>query len=134
MIRSYRYCALALAILSVCVMNGCGDAEDEGPPLNKVSGKVTLDGKPVKKGNISFDNFEKGQGINVEIVNGSYEMQCPAGVFTVSITATEETGEPADETGQKPTREIIPEKFNDNSELKKTVKTGEQTIDFPLKS
>jgi hypothetical protein len=128
-----------IGLLALCVIAiGCGgDSASDLPPTHKVTGNVTLDGKPVAKGEIIFESEQDakegrppGTG---EIKDGKYEANVYAGKTKVKISAQIETG-PKDATGEAPTEESIPAKYNEQTTLEFEVKEGENKKDFDLKS
>ncbi len=50
---------------------GCGDSA----ALSTVEGNVTVDGKPVPKGTVSFSPLNGGQAVTADIVDGKYLAQ-----------------------------------------------------------
>lgn len=81
----------AMLLVTPCV-SGCG-----GDGRVAISGSVTLDGKPVEKGSISFQPEDGiGPGTGAEIKGGCYEITGAAaatpGRKKVSITAVRKTG------------------------------------------
>lgn len=70
-----RLCLAGLVLLSL-VSSGCSSS-DEGPTKYQLSGKVTFQGKPVPKGQITFapDNASgnRGPGSGAAIVDGRFE-------------------------------------------------------------
>lgn len=113
------------------------------PDLGKVTGKVTLDGKPVAGANIQFYPAEGGRASNaVSKDDGSYTLiykgdyqGAKIGKHIVSVSTREDSeGEPGDE-GYKPGREEeIPEKYHGESELEFEVKAGSNEINLDLKT
>jgi hypothetical protein len=121
---------------------GCGRVD--GPQLATVSGTVTLDGKPVPQVNITFVPETQGgsPSFGSTDANGKYTLlfsQDRAGAMLgkhrVEIEAQEpevgDDGEPI-----APAAEVvpIPVKFSQPGALSAEVKSGNNTIDFPLKS
>ena len=119
---------------------GCGGS---GPPLGKVTGQVTLDGQPLDRALVQFAPDAGGRGsFATTDEEGRYELIFTAdskgavvGKHTVTITTAseEEYNEDTDET--TPAREeILPARYHENTELTADVKSGGNTIDFPLES
>jgi hypothetical protein len=115
-------------------MAGCGD---DGLQLGEVSGKVTLDGKPVPNAFISFDPQFKGRPSSAMTdANGSYELRfnptrwgALVGDHQVRISTEDATPD------DKLIPELIPQAYRGtNGFIPVTVKSGENTIDFELKS
>jgi hypothetical protein len=113
---------------------------DNGPSI--VSGTVTLDGKPLKQGAISFiptagDAPTAGGGIR----DGAYTVEAPAGAKRVEITGYEVVGQvPAygnDKNGpmKEVTKSIVPPTYNTVSNLTAEIKSGKnENVNFELKS
>lgn len=113
---------LLILFLSVATL-GCGSSR-KGEKTAEVSGTVNyLDGKPVQNGKITFENPEKGEVGGGDIKNGKFSFKAPVGDMVVRISSIEEYGKP-DDTGVRPSRQLISSKFNTESTLKKTVKEG----------
>jgi len=123
-----------LAITCFAV-NGCGD----GSGGVSVSGKVTLDGKPLPAGLIIFvDNA--GAVVSTNVTNGEYKAFVPKGPHKVQITADPPAGGAGplklDEGGPSGTAsagQAIPAKYNTNTELQVTIESG-KPYDFALTS
>lgn len=129
-----RLSLLAVGLL-VPMLLGCGAEKPTGPDRYPVSGTVTLDGKPLESGRISFDSPEDAaQGVppvSAEIEAGKYSLNSSLGTKTVRISQKVESGQ--DEITKEPImKEAIPAKFNKNSNLEVTVSDGENTANFDL--
>ena len=104
------------------------------------TGKVTLDGQPLQEGTIAFDPTDGATATaGGNITNGQYSVPLDSGPKIVRIEATKvisSTKDPASSTGAliEVRESIIPTKYNQQSELKADVKSGENTFDFDLKS
>ena len=119
---------LFLTLLTVC-LSGCGTA------LSPIEGTITLDGKPVKGLEVTFQPVgpEGGSALGYTDEQGHYTMQfprgqvgAPPGEYVVRITGSEVEG------GGAVTK--VPAKYGSKSDLKRTVTSGENTFDFDLKS
>ncbi len=131
---------------SICVLfhcglvvgvTGCGSGD-----IGRVEGTVKLDGKPLPNAQLEF--FPQGDGVGgnsaaVTDENGHYElhygredMGAAIGEHLVQIRTAGVGGSGGDYNSSSP--EKLPLKYNTNSELKKTVKAGRNTIDFDLES
>ncbi len=125
-------CVACLALLS-----GCGQGT-----AATVHGKVTLDGSPLDDATISFVPAAAGQRQSAwtTIKDGQYTIiekdGMGTGPFRVEIRALRATGEKPNpnEPTLVPSKEIVPSKYNSNSELTVEIKPGENTADFALKS
>lgn len=129
-----RQILLAVGLLIPMII-GCAAKKDEGPARHAVSGTVTLDGKPLAEGRISFDSPEDAsQGIpptSGEIKDGHYLVSTTPGTKTVRISHRVQSGQ--DEITKEPImKESIPAKYNKNSDLETTITDGENQADFDL--
>lgn len=127
---------LCLGTLLLAFSVGC-----TGNAPKSVSGKVTLDGEPVKGGSVVFlpadVNGTKGAA---EIIDGSYLIGGDSGLkpgkYRVEISWFKPTGRkiPSADPGftTDETREVIPAKYNTNSELKADIGARENTHNFTL--
>ena len=118
---------------------GCGDNQV------RIRGNVTLDGKPIDTGAITFipDDLSKGQTAGASITLGEFQVVGnnlpPPGLYRVEIRGQKKTGKqiPAGspsppETMLEETIEAVPAKYNHKSELKQELKTGDNNINFEL--
>ena len=128
-------------LLVVCLVSGCGSGETLGVG---VTGKVTLDGDPLKEGMISFipDGSNESPTAGASIEDGQFSIPRLGGPlpgkFRVEISSFRELpkakrqvgqmfGRPASEfpagvESQTIAREnIIPPRYNANSELTATI-------------
>lgn len=124
----------------VCIA-GCGRS---GPEVAKVSGTVTLDGKPLPDAFVFF-RHEDGGRISEAITDdaGKYmlnysseESGAMVGTNTVRISTfveavKEDSGAIVKGTNKK---ELVPARYNKQSELTGKVQSGRNTLDFDLKS
>lgn len=139
-------CSIALALVLAC-LSGCGSSDDL--PREAVSGKVTLDGKPLASGSIQFLPVGGGDPNNpaisggATIKDGAYSIPRESGLtpnkYTVAITSAQGGADAAaggaPGPAQKPAKETIPEKYNKDSTLDAAVKPGgENTFNFDLTS
>lgn len=112
---------LALAI--TLVMAGCGH---EGPARQAVSGVITLDGKPLPSGTVTFAPLDGATAATAEIRDGAYQIarsEGPApGRYQVEINAVKPTGKRIkhpdlpSETIEE-VRNIIPVTYNVQTQL-----------------
>ncbi|HWL11319.1 MAG TPA: hypothetical protein VNQ76_23140 [Planctomicrobium sp.] len=142
----FRRLMLAGLMLAIPMGNqGCGKAAT--PPLAKVSGVISLDGKPLTAGTVQFiPDKEMGTAGRMAVgtiqSNGHYELTsvkpgdgAQVGHHIVVIQAFE-TAPPVTETEPPPPRALIPLKYTDpdTSELRAEVKKGTRNeISFDLK-
>jgi hypothetical protein len=129
-------CSVFFAL--VLSLSGCGD----GSNLAEVTGAVSIDGRPVDKGSITFIPAD-GQGptTGAEIVAGKYTSEAPLGMSKVEIRVPRVIGkkrlyETADSPVQDIMEEVLPEKYNEKTELRLDAKPGrnEQNWDLQTKS
>lgn len=132
-------------VLTSLLCLGCGDS---GPDRGYVEGTVTMDGEPLPDAVVTFQPEDTGRpsyGRTDE--NGEYELQYTSdkkgalvGSHRVSISTHErggsaEGGYGADEAGgAKGSPEKVPAQYNYDTELRETVESGNNTIDFELSS
>jgi hypothetical protein len=113
----------------LAVIAGCGSAQG----LQRVTGKVTLDGKPLEGAAVEFQPTAQGG-------SPSYGVTDAGGAFKLMFTIDKEGAMLGDHTvriskteGAKAT-ETLPAKYNMKSTLTATVTAGSNTFDFPLSS
>ena len=125
-----------VTLLIACCL-GCGGGR-ELEDRHATTGVVTLDGAPLAEGEIIFESpedFAAGipPGIGT-IENGKYEATVSTGKKVVRISALVVAGEP-DPTGLAPTRQLIPAKYNTDSQLEAVItESGDNVFDFDLLS
>lgn len=139
MAATYGNCGWAILAVGLAAVLGCGSSQRA-----TAYGNVTLDGKPMEAGAISFVPL----GANPEskpawskVEGGEYAIPAKAGLatgeFRVEIRWIRKTGRKwgrlPDPNGDE-LAEAIPERYNSQSELKPTIKPGENHLDFELKS
>jgi hypothetical protein len=140
---SVRAAHAALLGLAVALCAGCGSGG-----VGVISGKVTVEGKPLKKGSIHFlSEVGNRDAFTASISDGTYRIpDVPAGPAKVYISTPPEQPDPETgpkggdllpppklTTGPRP-KSPIPEKYlsADTSELSLTVKKGENTFDVNM--
>jgi hypothetical protein len=112
---------------------GCGGEQ-------MVTGTVNVDGKPLPEGSITFTPVDgKTSTAGGFIKNGGYSVKVPVGVMRVSINAPKVVGKKKlyntpDSPLRDVTAEALPAKYNEKSELKLDVKSGNTQKDFELQS
>ena len=120
---------------------GCGDKQVQ------ICGKVTLDGKPMDTGAITFipNDSSKGQTAGASITLGEFQVVGnnlpPPGLYRVEIRGRKKTGKQIPAGSPSPpgtmvdeTIEAVPAKYNYKSELKQELKTGDNKLNFDLTS
>jgi hypothetical protein len=109
-----------------------------GPRVGYVSGTVTVDGKPAENGGITFfpeDGKTSVEGGNIK--DGHYSVRVPPGPKKVAINISKVVGKkklyPTPESQEMPmTKELLPERYNDQTELRLDVKPGANEKDWTL--
>jgi hypothetical protein len=128
-----------IALLACLLTSGCGGKPDL-PPMERVSGTVTLDGQPLPRGTVQFvpdvsQGTEGPPGVGVIDEEGHYEI-VTAGVkgavvghHKISVEAEGEYDDTAISMGPS----LIPRHYNnpDTSRLTADVKEGQKN-DIPL--
>ena len=132
-------------VLAACWLSGCGGATDDLPRV-AVSGRVTLDGKPLDTASISFqpDGQDNKSPVAVggSVMAGSYSIakaEGPTpGKYRVSIDSSGDSGTPppGEAPGAPPravTKALVPDKYNTKSTLTAEITPGSaNTINFEL--
>ena len=126
---------LFFALHSAFVLNGCGSGDLQ---LGSVSGTVTLDDRPLPDAIVEFQPAAGSPSEGVTDNAGNYHLRYTArkkgallGKHQVRITSSTRT----DAQGQKvDVPQLLPARYNRDSELTAEVKPGSNKLDFPLKS
>jgi hypothetical protein len=133
----------------VFLLTGCRGNSDR-PPLGRVSGKVTYNGKPVTAGSVIFTPANGGSGGHVATghieSDGSYTLTtfdtgdgAVLGQHVVTVESREKLdGPPMDKQGRityVPPKMTVPSKYTnpEKTPLRYTVEAGGKTIDLELK-
>jgi hypothetical protein len=123
-------------LLTALLLTGCADS---GPPVGQVEGTITLDGKPLPNARVTFTPlFPEGSPAYGETdQQGRYAMRYQTdrpgvllGKHRVEISTWEILTNPDGSKQRVP--ELVPEKYNNESELEVDVVKGRQTLDFEL--
>jgi hypothetical protein len=127
----------ALLLLFVLVgVVGCSGSSPQG----KVDGTVTLDGMPLKEGDVRFVPADgKSQTASAKIIDGKFSAQVPKGEMRVEISAPKVIGkrkmyDTPDSPVVDKVRELLPPRYNAKSELRLIIKSGAQDETFSLQS
>src|SRR4051794_39698315 len=125
--RLPRHAPLIAGFLALAFAGGCSDGA-----TSTVSGKVTLDGEPLKEGLIKFLPADgKSQNADAPVKDGRSTATMPPGEKRVEISAPKVVGKrKMYDTPDSPTvdevKELLPAKYNTSGDLKLTVKAGSQ--------
>src|SRR5581483_2223328 len=139
-----RFAVAVGVLLPLVALQGCSGS---GVKYAPVSGKVTMDGKPLAKVNVIFIPLpQPGSDVagdtagGVTDENGQYTLQtmtrdgmrdgAQVGKHRVSISLQETRGE----GDRSITREKLPKRYNQETELRADVTPGGNQLDFELKS
>jgi hypothetical protein len=130
------------AILSVLVGVACfvGCKPDDG--LNDVEGTVTLNGQPLENGYIEMGPMagQSGTPVGGAITAGKYKIRASEGEMivgiraqkTIQLTPEQQTADEKAHNVTERVEDIIPDKYNNRSELKATITKGKNTVDFAI--
>lgn len=134
-----RYVCLGglVCFILAIVATGCS----RGPAMAKISGEVTVDGQPLKDGRILFTPEDGlGQTGGSTITDGKFQVEVPPAKMKVQINASQVIGKQAAYEGVPNSpmmdivKEIIPKRYNDQTELREEVKPGAQSVKYELRS
>ena len=119
------------AVLAMLLVVGCGPS---GVQLGEVKGRVTLDEKPLPDALVRFlpEKGRSAQGITDP--NGEYKLDYSprdAGALVGKSKVMITTGSLEDTSRRS---EKVPKKYNDETELTADVQSGDNTLNFDLKS
>ncbi len=137
----------AVAAVALFALVGCGPDKPKEQEKAKVSGKVSLDGKPLTTGTVVFDASNGQPSSVINILDGKYEGNAPVGKCKVMITASEKMttkeklrkeGKPViDGPGYDEMTEVnlLPPRYNEKTEIMREVEAGKPNeFNFELKS
>jgi len=138
MIRQTAVVALVVVLGMAGFVAGCGKSN---AVRHGVSGKVTLAGKPIQSGVITFiREGEMAAAGGAPIIQGAYSIPASAGLpegdYRVAVSVPDSGPPPKDEVPgiSVPPKETIPAKYNSNTELRAKVGRGSpNAFDFELK-
>lgn len=127
-----------LAAMSLVLAGGCNSK----PPTGTVAGEVTLAGEPIKDGSILFIPADgQGQTGGAPIKDGKFVAeQVPVAKMKVEIHGNRATGKKikAYDTPDSPVSdeivEMVPMRYNFQTELTLDVKPGTQEVKYELKA
>jgi hypothetical protein len=111
---------IVVSLLAMPLGIGCGGT-NTGPASVELSGRVTLDGDPLKEGDIFFRAQDGGNSYAAKIKDGTYQQNVTPGNKRVEITSYRDVPGQfrEDNPGEKvPVREMyIPSQFNKETTL-----------------
>jgi hypothetical protein len=125
---------MALGMAALLALAGCSGND------GKVSGTVTVDGKPLENGSILFVPVDgKTPTTGGSIKEGHYSVRVPIGKMKVSISAPKVVGRkkiyPTPDSPEMPvTKEALPSRYNEETSLTLDVQPGKIQKDFELQS
>jgi hypothetical protein len=155
MIKPIRFVLGALAVASLTFAPGCGGGDGLGKRV-PITGKVTYNGQPVKKGQISFvPEASDGHAATAQIVNGEIKeastLEANDGIlpgkYKVAISAQEDVDvsdvtkkykampDPAELAKARAAgKKLIPDKYTNalDSGLTADIATPNQVVTFDL--
>jgi len=121
-----------LLVVLLLAFFGC----DSGPSLYEIKGKVSFDGVPVAKGDITLrpeKTTTAPQGALIK--DGSFQMKASEGKYKVEIISTRVVPGKKGPMGEDAIEEFIPQKYNTKTTLGAEVKTtGNNELIFELTS
>jgi hypothetical protein len=114
---------------------GCGRS---GPGLAGVTGVVTLNGKPLPGALVEFQPPGGSPSEGITNREGAYRLKFSHGkhgamIGTHTVRINTDRGD-EDESGEAIVEEVVPARYNRQSELTAEVKPGNNAIDFSLNS
>ena len=123
--------ATAVALCCFCLV-GCG-----GDGKYPVSGTVTWEGDPIPadhNGHIMFMPIDPSTGPDAGPIgpNGGYSFRASPGEKRVEILISRPKGKRVEAMGMAAEEMYVPRKYNEESELKASVKEEANTFDFAL--
>lgn len=147
-ITSARFPMLVFSVVAIVnsMASGCGSSVSDLPSLGKVSGVVTLDGKPLANARVQFQPPDSRASEGMTDENGAYTLRfdptnygAKVGPHVVSITTRTDGYAKPPQNGQegewvKGQPESVPAKYLKPGALTAEVKAGSNTINFELKN
>lgn len=126
-----------LSLVGLLALAGCGGNDD----LGRVSGTVTLDGKPLEQAIVKF--IPEGEGGSTSYgrtdASGNYSMEfsrsqvgASLGMNRVEINTGTQMADENEKIINVP--EVVPARYNAQSELTFEVQPGKNTANFELES
>lgn len=129
----------AVFLLAVAALVGCGEKPKTATRV-RVTGKVTLDGKPLTTGTVSFEGDTGEPPGAFTLLDGKYDGMAAVGKNKVRLTATQKISMKEkmkmDGPGydQMVEENLLPPRYADGTIVKEVTAEGPNTFDFELKS
>lgn len=120
-----------LVVVSATMLLSVGCGRRDLPPLGRVRGTVTLDGKPLSGVIVTFQPEKGRPAVANTDANGNYDVVYSGGVKGANVGFN--TVRVFWPDGEKGTA-AIPDKYNAKTTLKFEVKPGNNTFDLKLES
>lgn len=136
--------ARTAGVIAVMFLVGCGGGPGDGLTLGRVEGVVTLDGEPLPNAHVAFAPIGSEGATSLAKTDeaGHYDLRykrdmmgAVVGKHSVRIWTIEDEGDQIDEATGLPIprpKEIVPKKYNEETELVETVEETNQTVNFDL--
>lgn len=122
------------------VLTGCSEGHKSVKRVT-VSGRVTLDSKPLTTGTITFDPVSGEVPSTLEILDGAYEGRAPAGKNTVRLSAVKKMSMKEKMKMDGPGYDqlvdvnLLPSRYNSESKISREVdESGDNKFNFDLKT
>ena len=130
-----RILVRVLTLVLFIALTGCGDGK------GTVQGTVTLDGRPVADGAITFVKTD-GELVREGAVirDSKFQARVPPGKYKIEVNAqkvvgkTKERGKDGVLEEVDMTEELFPERYNTKTELTEEIKSGRNTMNLDLQS
>lgn len=122
-----RQSPLGLLLLAVCFC-GCDSID-----IGTVTGTIYVDGKPLEGARVLFYPEPDGRfSSSLTDEDGAYELVYSRSIYGAKVGEHKVRITTAVDNGEGPSRETLPAKYNVETELRKVVKPGKNTINFDL--
>jgi hypothetical protein len=133
-VNRFAFCRnIAIAAALIVISAGCAE-----PTTGRVTGAVTVDGKPAEMGSIALIPLDgRGSTAGAEIVDGRYEIEALFNHYKVEIRVPTVVGQKKlYDVPDSPVRnlmaESLPPRYHDDTELRLEITPGETRRDFQL--
>jgi hypothetical protein len=104
-------------VIVLALTSGCTPSNPKPPPMAKVSGKVTLDGAPMKDGEIEFEAVAQPPR-TLKIEDGAFSGEVFSGKNVIRLHQFKEGPPASTDPDKKPMKmEALPAKYNAQSTL-----------------